>query len=66
MTDEQKAAFVMAQAALLNARVAGMVAQNQFRMSYDNSISYDENAFIAVEREFDSVLGHNAVLVLFG
>ncbi len=66
MTDEQKAAFINAQASIYNGRVAGMVAENQQRMALGNSVAYDEEAFIILEREYGAALGHNAVLVLFG
>lgn len=65
MTPEQKAAFVVAQAALLNARVAGMTAENQYRSSRGLTIAYGEDAFVSLEREFEGTLGHNAVLLFF-
>jgi len=65
MTHAQAAAFVMAQAALLNCRVAGMQAENTHRMNCGNAIAYGEDAFIAVEREFGGVIGHNAAIELF-
>ena len=65
MTPEQKAAFVVAQAALFNARVAGMVAENQYRTSRGLMVAYGEDAFASLEREFSAVLGHNAVVLFF-
>lgn len=65
MTPEQKAAFVVAQAALLNTRVAGMEAENQQRQYRGLAPAYGEDAFISLEREFESTLGHNAVLLFF-
>ena len=63
MTDEQKAAYVIAQAACLMATVAGMQAENQHRMNCGNSIAYGEEAF---QRAIDeSYCTHNAVLALF-
>ena len=65
MTEAQSAAYVMAQAALLNARIAGMAAENMQRAHLGQSMAYGEDAFAAVAREYQSVLGHNAVLWLF-
>jgi len=65
MTDEQKAAFVLAQIALMNCRVAGMQAENAKRAVSGESPAYDEAAFARLEMEYDGVLGHNAVLWLF-
>jgi len=65
MTHAEAAAFITAQTALLNCRVAGMMAENAHRMNCGNSIAYGEDAFIAVEREFAGVIGHNAALELF-
>ena len=66
MTHEQAVAFVNAQTALLNARIAGMTAENMQRAALGNSMAYDEEYFVAVAREFESVLGHNAAITLFG
>ena len=66
MTHEQAAAFVNAQTALLNARIAGMTAENMQRAAIGNSMAYDEEYFVTVAREFEAVLGHNAAITLFG
>lgn len=65
MNENQAAAYVAAQAALLNCRVTGMVAENQRRMNTCNVVSYGDDAFLAVEREFESMIGHNAVQELY-
>jgi len=65
MTNNQAAAYVMAQAALMNCRVAGMVAENMQRAALGHSMAYGTDEFFAVEREFDAVIGHNAVCTLF-
>lgn len=63
MTDEQKAAFIMAQAACLNAGVAGMVATNMQCQAHGDSPVYDEADFkAAIDR---SGCHHNAVLMFF-
>ncbi len=64
LLNEGAYAYVMAQTALLNCRVAGMVAANQHRMSCGNSIMYGDDEFMAVEREFAAVIGHNAIMEL--
>jgi hypothetical protein len=64
-TPEQKAALVVAQAALLNCEVAGMVAENQHRMNCGNSIAYGDEAFAAKFKEYEAVLGYNSVVGLF-
>ncbi len=48
MTPEERAAFIVGQAAILNAEVAGMVAENQHRMNCGNSIAFGVHAFQAV------------------
>ncbi len=64
MTDEQKAAFIMAQAAVLNATVAGMVAENYEQMQRDGSLVYGEQDF--QNRINASACHHNAVVTFFG
>ncbi len=65
MTPEQRAAFVNAQTALLNCEVAGMVAQNQWMAHVGGTPAYDEPAFLAKFREYENVIGYNAVVDLF-
>jgi hypothetical protein len=64
MTPEQQAAFIMAQAACAMAEIAGMQAENQHRLSVGQTITYFEDAFIAVIGRH--VIGHNAVISFFG
>lgn len=63
MTPEQKAAYIMAQAAALNARVAGMRAENDWRISCGNSIAYTEEHFEAVVTEYGC--HHNQTIAFF-
>jgi hypothetical protein len=63
MTDEQKAAFVIAQAACAMAEIAGMQATNQQRAHVGMAPAYDEQHFQAVIT--NNVIGHNSVLTLF-
>jgi hypothetical protein len=62
MTDEQKAAYVMAQAALLNAKIAAMVNANTFERPGDKK--YTEADFDAVIQDFQ-VLNHNYLIGFF-
>ncbi|MCH7910952.1 MAG: hypothetical protein IIB38_15225 [Candidatus Hydrogenedentes bacterium] len=45
MTTEERAAFLIAQAAILNAEIAGMVAENMQREAVGASMAYGEDAF---------------------
>lgn len=63
MTPEQKAAYVMAQAACAMAEVAAMDAENRWLVSVGRTPSYGAEAFEAVITR--NVIGHNAVLALF-
>ncbi|MDH5667859.1 MAG: hypothetical protein OEY86_07610 [Nitrospira sp.] len=53
-------AFLIAQAAILNATIAGMQAENQQRIHRGESIAYPERAFEAVCN--DSLCNHNAAI----
>lgn len=57
-------AFVIAQTALLNCRVAGMLAENQHRANCGNSVAYASEEFFAVEREFEAMIGSNEILAM--
>lgn len=63
MSDEQKAAYVMAQVALFNARIAGMVAENQMRTHRGEAPAYVEGDFVKAAE--DSGIHHNAVVGIF-
>lgn len=63
MTDEQKAAYVMGQAACLMAEVAGMQAENMQRESLGHSMAYDEQAFADAINKYQC--HHNAALSIF-
>ena len=63
MTDEQKAAYVVAQSVCAIAEIVGMQAENQQRMHRGESLAY-------VEQQFNDVIArncisHNQVLSLF-
>ena len=60
MTPEQKAAYIIAQAAALSAHVTGMVAENQVRIAGGDSLAYDEAAFDTVIARY--CVEHNEVL----
>lgn len=63
MTPEQKAAYVMGQAACLIAEVLGMHAENMQREHRGESMAY-------TEKDFDNAIGrsgchHNSTIALF-
>lgn len=63
MTDEQKAAFVIAQATELNARILGMVAENMQRKHLHQAMAFVQEDFEAVLREY--ALTHNSLITFF-
>lgn len=63
MTPEQQAAYIVAQAACANARVAAMVAENQMRAHRGESPAYVEDHFDMVANDYG--IHHNAVLTFF-
>ena len=64
MTPDQQIAYVVAMAAVLNAQVAGMVAENQWRSHRGEVIAYAEDAFSDLIDK--SGCHRNAVLATFG
>ena len=63
MTDEQKAAYVIGDAAVLVAELMGMMTANMQRQHRGEAMAYDEQAFQeAVARHS---CHHNATLMLF-
>ena len=51
MDSTSKSAFIVAQAAMLNAEIAGMQAENQWRANCGHSPAYDGTAFqFVIER----------------
>ncbi len=65
MTPEQRASFINAQIAIFNSRVAGMVAENQQRAVLGQSMAYQEDSFSVLEKEFEPILGQNAIIEFF-
>jgi hypothetical protein len=63
MNENQQAAFIMAQAACAQARIAGMVAENMQRQACDLSMAYDESDFASIVTEFK--IGWNDVIGYF-
>lgn len=63
MTPEQKAAFIMAQAAALNATVAGMIARNQLNALNGEPPTYLEVDFDNQVASFDC--HHNQICMYF-
>lgn len=64
MNEEQKAAFINAQAAMLNVRVAAMQAAN-LNAASPEVIPYKENDFIGLMDQYENTIGHNACIQLF-
>lgn len=64
MTPEQKSAFVMARAAHMNARIAGMTAENQRDVSRGLTPRFQQGDFSALEIEFAD-LTHSALIGFF-
>jgi len=63
MTNEQKAAYIVAMAACANAEIAGMQAENQQRQVLGHSLAYVESDFQAVPIRYG--IHHNAVIAFF-
>ena len=64
MTAEQKAAYVIAQAAELNLRVEMMRVANVERENHGYAFAYGEDAFAQLLQEYSN-LSHNALIELF-
>lgn len=62
MTDDLKAAILNARSATLNAEIAGMVAENQHRISCGESIAYGKEAFDAAIEA--NGLGYNGITLV--
>lgn len=63
MTSEEKAAYIMAQAAALNATVAGMVARNQYNALSKEPPTWLEDDFNNQIATFDC--HHNQLCLFF-
>ena len=65
MTNEQAAAFIQAQTALMNAEAERMKAANYEREMQGLSHAYGQEQWKDFIDEWQHVLGHNAVIELF-
>ena len=63
MTAEQKAAYIMAQAACVNAQIAAMQAENVFRMLAGSEQAHKPEAFERLPAQFG--ITHNQVIEFF-
>jgi hypothetical protein len=63
MTEEQKAAYVIAQSVSAFIAAEGMKAANQERQNSNLALAYGEDAFASLETDY--CIGHNAVVSLF-
>lgn len=64
MTEEQKAAYVYAQAVSALAEIEGMKAENMQRAACGHSMAYTADAFFEVIDKYG--ISHNGVLTTFG
>jgi len=64
MTPEQKATFINARVAMLNAEIAGMVAENMQRAAIGDSMAYTEASFTRLMDSYGD-LYHNALIDYF-
>lgn len=55
-------AFILAQVAIMNCRVAGMQAENQRRIHQGLCVTFLRDDFLDVEREFEPLIGFNAMM----
>jgi hypothetical protein len=65
MTPKQKAALVVAQAAMLNAEISKMNAANDDARAHSYGRPFVERHYLAVIEKYESTLGYNEVLLLF-
>ena len=63
MDKEARVAFVIAQAAMLNAEIAMAQAANKERELKGLNIAYGEAEMHAIIRRYEGVLGYNAVIM---
>lgn len=63
MNENQQAAYIMSQAAGLNAEVAGMQAENATRACCEQCPRYGEREFDAVAKKY--CIDHNQVMGFF-
>jgi len=63
VTDEQKAAYIMAQSVSALVEALGMISTNLDRLQNGMTIAYDDAAFLQLQKDY--VLTHNAVISLF-
>lgn len=65
MTAEERAAAINAQTAMFRCEMEGMLAENQHRLHVGQTVAYGEDAFLALQARWDSVLGQNALIRFF-
>lgn len=63
MTEEQKAAYIYAQAVCALAEIEAMKALNTYREMRGETIAYDEEAFLSVPTKYR--IHHNDIVSLF-
>lgn len=60
--NEGSYAFVLAQVALLNCEVAGMQAENQYRIYCGLPVAYRSDEFAGVRQQYKGLIGCNEIL----
>ena len=65
MTPEQAAAFINAQTTIANIQLQGMLAENTHRERCGESPAYGNSQFLELEKEWEPILGYNAITYLF-
>lgn len=63
MTDEQKAAYIHAQAAAAMIEAMGMFAANQERIANGYTVAYDDTAFSSLINKYG--IAHNSICTFF-
>lgn len=59
---DRQLAIVYAEIARMNCEVAGMIAENMYRQHRGEQIAYDEVSFCGVVKNFEHVIGYNAIV----
>lgn len=65
MTQEQKASFINAQTAMMQAEMNMMLAENQNRLNNNESLAYTEDQFLNFMQRWEPILGYNSLILFF-
>ena len=64
-SDLRAHAVIVGTAALLNARIAAMEAENIHRIYQNVAVAYDEGTFQDETDKYKNILGYNSILSMF-